>query len=101
LVIIILFSVIFKSSGGSTAQLTDLAQQQTEIARVADIGIQKANSTATKNYAHTVKLSVLSSQQQTLALLAKEHHKINDKLLGIKASSVTDQQLNDAAANNS
>src|SRR5690348_17277322 len=52
---IILFAVIFKGDDSTSTQLTDLAQQQNEIARVADIGVNKAVSPATKNFAHTTK----------------------------------------------
>lgn len=100
LIVIVLFSVVFKGGGGTAAQLMDLAEQQNEIARVADIGVNKATSSATKNFAHTTKLSLLSDQQQTLALLKKIGRKVNVKLLGSKNNPVTDQQLDDATANN-
>ncbi|MGZ6005072.1 MAG: hypothetical protein ACXWLH_02880, partial [Candidatus Saccharimonadales bacterium] len=98
-IVIVLFSSVFKSSGGAVVQLTDLAQQQSEIARVADIGVQKAVSSATKNFAHTTKLTMLSSQNDTLAVLKKSGHKISDKQLALKTNSATDQQLDAASAN--
>ena len=100
IVVLVVFSLLSKGGSGSSAQLTDIAEQQTEIARVADIGVQKATSTATKNLAHTTKLSMISGQQQTVALLKKQGHKVSSKQLAIKQNSTTDQQLNDAAANN-
>lgn len=99
--VIVVFSILTKGGSSASAQLTELAQQQTEIARVADIGVQKATSPATKNFAHITKLSMISGQQQTIAFAAKQGHKINDKQLALKQSNTIDQRLNDAASNNS
>lgn len=96
---IVLFSVLSGSSGGSVANLTDVAQRQTEIARISAVAVEKSNSTAIKNRAHTVKLSMLSSQQQTIALLTKSGEKVDAKVLALKQNAQTDQQLDAATAN--
>lgn len=99
IILAVAFSTIFKGGGNAVTELTDLAQQQTEIARVAAIGVQKAQSTATKNFAHTTQLTLISSQQDTLALLASSGKKLGPKALAIKQNPVTDQKLEAAAAN--
>lgn len=99
-IIIVVFAMLSGSGGSSVDNLTSLAQQQTEIARIADIGVQKSTSDATKNLAYTTKLSLLSSQQQTVAFLAKKGKKLNEKTLALKKNSTTDQRLSDAESNN-
>lgn len=94
------FALLSGSGGSNIEKLTDLAQQQTEIARIADIGTQKSTSAATKNLAFTTKLSLLSSKQQTVSFLAKKGTTLKDKQLTLKKNSATDQRLNDAASNN-
>ena len=97
---IILVSIISGGSKGGTEALVNLAQQQTEIARVAAIGEDKASSSDTKNLAITTELSMQSSAGDTVALLKKSGHKIGDKTLALLQSSKTDDELNAAAANN-
>lgn len=99
IVVVVVLSTVFKGGSNAVTQLTDLAQQQTEIARVAALGVEKSKSSATKNFAHTTQLTMVSSQQDTVAVLAKSGHKLNEKTLLIKRNTNTDQRLNAAAAN--
>ena len=97
LIILILFmSLVF---GGSDVkqQLFELAQEQTEIVRVSDIGIEKARGSAAKNLATTVKYTVTSSRNDVLAIIKK---KSTDKSLRTAKNSATDKTLESAATNN-
>lgn len=95
---VVLISLIGSGGKGNTSALLNVAQQQTELARVAGIGVDKADSTDTKNLAITAQLSMQSSQADTVALLKKSGHKVNDKSLALLQNSNTDQQLDDADA---
>lgn len=97
---ILLISLIGSGGKGSTDALINVAQQQTELARVAAIGVDKASSTDTKNLAITTKLSMQSSQADTVALLKKSGHGVSDKTLALLQDSNTDQQLDSADASN-
>ncbi len=93
----IVFIAILGSGGSSnTKNLIKIAQEQTEIVRVAGIGKDKATSAQTKNLAITTQLSLQSAQADTIALLKKSGHKVNDKQLALSQDPHTDQQLNDA-----
>ncbi len=98
---IVAFAVITSSSSGSVENLVKLAQQQTEIARVAAIGVEQASSNDTKNLAITTQLSMQSGATDTVALLKKSGHKVNDNTLALLQNSHTDEQLDQAAANSS
>lgn len=100
LVFIILFSVIFGSGGGNTDQLKALAQEQQEIARVAEIGNLKAKSPNNKALAITTKLSVQTDQNQLTTLLEKQGIKLNSKDLALKKDADTDATLTQAEQNN-
>ncbi len=94
------FSFITSSGKSSTQALIELAQEQTELVRVADTGVGKARSGATKNLAITTQLSLQTTQLDTIALLKKNGHKLGAKQLGLKQSAATDQQLTVAVASN-
>lgn len=98
-VVVLLFSLL---TGGSntTTELVSLAQEQTELIRVANVGIDKARTTEGKNLAVTASLSVTSSRTKVMALLAKQHKKLKDKQLALKQSANTDKALETAALNN-
>lgn len=88
------------SGGGNGSQLLSLAQEQTEIIRVADLAANEraVRSSITQNLAANTSLSVSSSKIQTLALISGK--KPNEKTLALKKNSKTDALLTSAAANN-
>lgn len=94
---ILFFTVIAGGNKGINQKLLELAQEQTEIVRLADIGIEKARSADTKNLATTIKYSVTSSLNDVLAIIKK---KSTDKNLTVTKNSATDQTLDTAATNN-
>ncbi|MGH7249566.1 MAG: hypothetical protein ACREGC_01190 [Minisyncoccia bacterium] len=100
---LLIVAVIFISilgGGGATnvTELTKLAQEQTEISRVAGLGINKAGSSTAKNLAMTTQLSMQSAQADTVAYLQKVHHKLSGKQLSLLQDSNTDKQLDAASA---
>ncbi len=98
--ILVVFSIISSAGKGSTDNLVKLAQQQTEIARVAAIGVEKGGSSDTKNLAITTQLSLKTSAANTIALLSKQGHKVKEQTLALAQNSQTDTQLDSAAASN-
>jgi hypothetical protein len=94
---IVFISVLSSGNKGVNQQLLELAQEQTEIMRVSEIGIEKARSADTKNLATTIKYSVTSSRNDVLSIINK---KSTDKALTLKKNSSTDQTLDTAATNN-
>lgn len=100
-IIIISFSLLFGGTDKSTSQFISLAQQQTEIMRIADIGITKARDNSGKNLAINVKLSFTTAKLQTTDILKKHGAKVGEKELAAKKNSQNDQALEAAAVNNS
>jgi hypothetical protein len=97
MVFAIVFSLIFGGGDKNTAALVSLAQRQTELMRVADIGIEKSRGSASQNLAVTTKLSVASSQNELLPLVGR---KVPPKELSLNQNSKIDEQLTAAEQNN-
>lgn len=101
LVLVIIFA-IFKSLLGGGANLTPLvgiAQDQQELIHIATNASQQPSiSAADQNLATTMRLSLASSQSETIAYLVGNHKKVTIKILDLKLSTTTDKQLSAAAA---
>ena len=82
------------------ADYLSLAQQQTELIRISDIGITKANRSEAKNLAVNAKLSLLSEQPAILALTKKAGVKTDSKILSMGKDSQADATLTTAAQTN-
>lgn len=94
LIIVIIFaSLLGGGSGGSTAALTTVAQEQTELARVATLGTAHASDQTTQNLAYNVSASLTSANGQLLTYLATNHHKLSTKALALRHSAQTDRSL--------
>lgn len=93
---VILTSVLSKSSPDAT--LTTLAQEQTELIRVATQGETQATAESTKGFAYNIDLSIGTNQQQLLAYLSKHGVKIKEKQLTLKQDASTDTLLTNAKA---
>jgi hypothetical protein len=91
---------VLSGGNGHNEQLLTLAQEQTEIVRIADLAQNEraVRSSTTQNLASSTSLSVNTSKLQTLALIKGK--KPGEKTLGLKHSSKTDSLLTDAASNN-
>ena len=100
IIAIVFFSVISGGGKGATQQLVEIAQEQTEIIRVADIGVTKAKGPTAKNLAITIKYSITTAQNDLLVVLEKLGSKPGAKILVLKKNANTDKVLDAAAANN-
>lgn len=91
---------LFRGSGNRNAELLNLAQEQTEIIRIANLASSEraVRSTATQNLAANTSITVSTSKAQTLALISG--NKPGEKTLALKKSTKTDTLLSEAAANN-
>lgn len=104
LLLVVVATIIYgfiSGAGSSQSQAyTDALQQQAEIIRLADIGVSKAKSPNTKNFALTTKLTMESDQLQLNKLAIKAGIKSTPKLLAegkdiqINASLKSAEQTN-------
>ena len=99
LLVIILIAISLLTSGGKANQalLLSIAQKQTELIRIADLGAQKAHTTATKNLAVTTAASLTTDQNALLGVMSPKP-KAKDLALG--KNSNTDKLLTTADQNN-
>ena len=95
-IVFIAFSVFQNLTGKNYATYVSLAAKQTEIARIADIGVTKARTNSAKNYAATIRQTSQSERAQTLAFLKKKNQKVTEKELAIQKNSATDKSLTTA-----
>jgi hypothetical protein len=99
---LLFMSILSSGSKSNTTLLLEVAQEQTEIVRVANLGIlEKAvRNSDTINLATNTALSVESSQQQVIGILTKSGSKVNPKQLAMKKNVKTDAALSSAAQSN-
>lgn len=84
---------------GDTAQLTKVAQDQNELARVAtEASSQQDAVQTTQNLAQSVQLSITSAQQQLLTYMKSNGQNVGTKLLAATKDAKTDQELTAAEA---
>ena len=100
LIILLLVIGMLFSGKSSTEALLDIAQRQTEIIRVSDLGLKKAKTSDARNLAINTKLTVQTSANFTLDRLEKLGEKIKPKTLALKTNTQTDQVLTNAGLNN-
>ncbi len=107
-VVVVLFLVFFvamaiKGGGGASANLTTIAETQTEIVRVSGEGVnsQGITATANQNLAINVQLTVSSQLSALKAFLKTQGTKLSDKTLSLKKNTTTDTQLTTAQQNSS
>jgi hypothetical protein len=82
----------------STTDLVSIAQTQSELARIAAIGVVKGNDQSILNSAFTTNISIISDQRQLLIYLAKNNVKLDAKKLTLKKNTQTDARLAAALA---
>lgn len=92
----IVVSLLPKST--PTQSLTDIAQQQQELMRVANQAEAQAAGESARGLAYTIDLSIGTNQTQLLSYLAKHGTKLSTKQLGLKQNSSTDTTLSAALA---
>ena len=94
LVAVILFSVF--SPKGSTPGLTQTAERQQEIVRIATAAALKVSGQDATNFVTNVNVSVTSEQQQVLNYLAGHGVKVDKKTLALYQDPSTDTLLSNA-----
>jgi hypothetical protein len=102
--LVIIFFVIVLLSGGNKGldpSLVSVAQEQTEIARVAGLQSDNLTNSTTKGFALNTQLSMQTAQSDYLTFLSENGSGINSKQLGGAQNSQTDATLASAQANGS
>ncbi len=100
IVLIFIYNLVFGGGDKGAKLLIDLAAEQQEIARVADIGVRDAVGTEAKNIAVTTKTSVATQQKELTSYLIKKKQKITKEQLAIKKDKTVDKTLTEALENN-
>ena len=95
-VLMILFVVFNSLTKKDYGAYIKLAQKQSEIIRVADIGVDKARSADSKYYVRTIREVTASEQADTLAYLKKSGNSVNAKQLVLLKDPATDKKLTTA-----
>jgi hypothetical protein len=98
LIIAVVFLQLLGKGGGSFDKhaMLIVAQDQTELVRLADRGDQDATTQTNKNFSATTSLGMKSEQAALLKYLAEHGYKPKDKELAQKHSVQTDTQLDQA-----
>lgn len=81
-------------------QLVTVAQKQTELIRITEIGIKKAKTKEAKDLAMTTKLTLISQQSVLSDAVKKAGSKLDSKVLVLGKDSKTDQLLTQAEQSN-
>jgi hypothetical protein len=97
ILIIMAFSFLGSGNKANQALLLSVAQKQTELIRIADLGAQKAHSTTAKNLAVTTAASLTTDQNALLGVMSP---KPKAKELALGKNSNTDKLLSTAEQNN-
>lgn len=100
ILVVVIVGILSSSNQGAKQDLLSLQQQQTEILRVADIGIKQANQADTKSLAVTAKFTITSQQGQVASIAKKAGVKPSKKELAAGKNSNTDATLTAAAQSN-
>ncbi len=96
LIIIIIFLSIILSGPNIESNFTAIAQRQAEIARIADIGADKARESRVNSIATTTRASIASSQNSVISRLAQSGVSLDSSSLAARQSPSTDSELNSA-----
>jgi hypothetical protein len=93
LILFVGFKNLLAGSNSSTPSLVTVAQDQQELAHLAQDGTTNATASNLKNFAYTTQLSLKSEQSDLVAYLKKNGHKTGTKELNLKVSKALDAQL--------
>lgn len=99
ILILMLASLLFGGSPSGTESTVAIAQQQTEIVRIASLGNQKAGGTQAKTLAALTASTISSDQKKTIDYLAKQNRKVKEKELRLKEDKKADADLTAAESN--
>jgi hypothetical protein len=92
-VVAIVIGAFMQGGGKTNEQMLEIAKQQNELVRIADIGTKKARSASAQNLAITTKSTIGSDQRATVAYLEGQNIKVTIKELALGKNSKTDQLL--------
>lgn len=99
IVFILLYSLLTGGSKSNVAALTTVLQQQTELARVSELGSKQAGSDAAKNIAASTDRVMISESIVLKSGLKTQGIKISTKQILAGRNLKTDQDLSTAQAN--
>lgn len=99
-IFIVGFTVFNNLTQKNYDSVIDLAARQTEIVRIADLGLANARDPAVLTYVSTIRNVTLSEKVSTQAFLVKKKNKATTKQLLLKKDTSTDQALTTAEQNN-
>ena len=95
--VLLLVAIIYALFSSLTAKnyndVLALNERQTEIVRVADLGISKATDDSTRAYIATIRTITASEASDTTAFLKKKGIKVTAKQLASKKDTSTDKSL--------
>ena len=96
--LVIILAVVVNMSGGGTnkAGLLAIAQDQTELLRLIEVGDTDVKSQALQNFNATAAPSITSDQSAFLTYMGNNDLKVNSKDLALGYDSAVDTQLNNA-----
>lgn len=99
--LIIVAAVFMSFIGGAgksfdNAAMLTVAQDQTELQRLSDLGVQESVEQTNKNFSATTKLGIKSDQSTLLSFLAQNGYTIDPKQLPLKQDAAATTQLENA-----
>lgn len=101
LMLMVVVAGLLSSAGSAQKQdWQDLMEQQTELIRVSDIGVQKAKGSEAKNLATTTKLSLETSKFALQGFASKAGADVSEKRLAAGRDAQTDSTLEQAEQSN-
>ncbi len=95
-----ILNLLGSGSKKARLELITVAQKQTELIRIADIGMKKARNSEAKNLAITTKLTIMSEQPVLVSTINKLGKKVDTKQLVLGKNTKTDQLLTQAEQSN-
>lgn len=98
--IIVISSLLGSGKENNTQLLTNLAAEQTEIIRIADLGLKGSTNPDTLAFAQTTKSSLTAEQVRLLGYLTSKNIKVTPIVLNSKLSKTTTAALTSATASN-
>lgn len=102
LIVGVVISSLLSGGGGNTSRLLTVAEDQTELVRVATLGTTSATATTTQNFSQSCALSIQSAQLQLTSFISSHGGgKPSSKTLALKQNSATDTALSNATASSS
>lgn len=100
LVPFIIYMVLFAGAPDNKEQLIKVVQQQTELIRVAEMGLKQSRDDNAKNLARTTSLSITSDLSALKTALNSQKVKTPSKLLNGGKNPKTDELFTNAQQNN-